>query len=80
MFKRMVIAVQVIAVQLNSKLTAFGMVNAQVPASAYSQVVPVGDYMDQVGVHVSNLPDDPGCTICGVVVHHNKVEFKPGFL
>ena len=65
-------AVEVIAVQLHHEASHSGVVYRRVPASAYAQVVALGDDVDHSGVAGIAL-HHLGRTVGGTVVHHHQV-------
>ena len=66
--------VEVVRVKLYGKSSAVVIVYSCVPASAYSQVVALGDYMYKSLVVEST--QQLCCSVSRVVVHHNNVELE----
>ena len=72
-------AIQVVAVQLHGKPSAGRMADGKVPASAYTQVFPLGDEVDEVGVS-GIFPDGFGGAVGRMVVYYQQVEVEVGLL
>ena len=70
---------EVVAVEPDGKPPAARIIDGLVPASTDTQVVAVGDDMNQSGVG-GKAVDNVGGAVGGVVVNHNQVEIKGGLL
>ena len=70
--QRVLIAVEVIAVELHRETSAVGAVDSQVPATANSQVIAFGDEMQHPAVAegVYYLAR----SVSRVIIHHNYIE------
>ena len=77
--ERVLVAVQVVAVELDGKLPASRMEDAGVPATTDTQVVPLRDEMHDARV-VGIPPDDLRGAVGGVVVDDDEVEGERGLL
>ena len=73
------IAIDIITVQLHSKSTASAVGHGLIPASTYSQIVTFRNYMYAFIVR-SEFIDYFCCSVCRMVVNNNDIIFKISFL
>ena len=74
-----VVGIYVVTVKLDSKFTAKRMVNSQIPATAYTQIITFGNQVDQAFI-VFKFINGFGGTVGRVIVDNDQVEFEICFL
>ena len=77
--ERMFVGVYIVAVELYGKLAALLMSHAQVPATAYAQVVSFGNQVDEAFVFCQFCQRFGG-SVCGVIVDNDDVVAEPRLL
>ena len=77
--QRVLVFVHVVAIQLDGEFTAFFMVDAYIPASAYAEVVSFGNDVNQPFVCAKFMENLAG-TVRRMVVDDNDIECEVRFL
>ena len=77
--KSILVGIYIIGVQLDAEFSCFRMVRSYIPASADSEVIPLGNYVDDSWI-CDKFLNRFGCAVCRMVVYDDKIEREIGFL
>ena len=76
----MAAAVKIVRIELNSIAAAGSGVKGLVPATTNAKIIPLWNDVLQVRILPGEIGEDGCCSVCGVVVHGDHIEWKIRFL